>query len=92
MFFLNIRLSTIVIFIVFLTNTTYSKMASKDSIIMAHSSVNHINDMLKKKQAMLLKTQRSHTTQYMSLYDDIADLTISKNKLLLEMDKVDDIK
>jgi len=37
---------------------------------------------------MLLKTQKSDTAQFTSLYDDIAELTVSKNKLLLEIDRV----
>jgi tetratricopeptide (TPR) repeat protein len=47
--------------------------------------------MIKKKQATLLKTQKSDTAEYMSLYDDIAELTISKNALLYKMDRANDI-
>ena len=55
------------------------------------NNLNHIDNMIKKKNTTLAKTPKSHTTQYMSLYDDIAKLTISRNRLLMELDKVDEI-
>ena len=83
MIYSNIRLSTTLILILLFTSNLYSNIISKD--------LHNIDNMIKKKQAKLLKTQKSDTTQYMSLYDDIAELTISKNKLLGELNRFDDI-
>ena len=82
------KLSTTLILIFLLTSNIFSNVTSKD---LHNIQQNNIEDNIKKKQAILLKTQKSDTTKYMSLYDDIVELTISKNKLLLEMDRVDDI-
>ena len=55
------------------------------------NNLNHIDNMIKNKNTTLSKTSKSHTTQYISTYDDIAKLTISKNRLLQSLDRVDDI-
>ena len=47
--------------------------------------------MLMKNLQTFKKTNKSHTLEYMSLFDAIAELTISKNKLLLNIGKSDDI-
>lgn len=81
MIYQMMKLSAILIFL--FSGMLYSKVIAKD--------LNHIDNMIKKKQEILLKTQKSDTTQYMSIYDDMVELTISKNELLLRLDKVDDI-
>jgi len=92
MFYPKKRLFTILGSLVILTNITYSKIDSSPLLDKDQSSsIRHINAMLKKKQLILQKTQKNHTTEYISLYDEIAELSISKNKLLLEMDRIDDI-
>jgi len=53
--------------------------------------LNNIDNTIKKKQEILLQTQKSDTAQYMSLYDEIVELTISNNELLLKRDRVEDI-
>ena len=83
MIYSTIRLSTTLILTLLFTSNIYSNVISND--------LNNIDNWIKKKQVLLLKTKKTNTTQYMSLYDEIAELTISKNKLLLEMDNVDDI-
>ena len=85
------RLSATLILIILVTSNSYSNVISKDPNNTQQNNIIHIEDKIKKKQAILLKTQKSDTTQYMSLYDDVVELTISKNKLLLALDRVDDM-
>ena len=82
------RLFTILILL--FTSNIYGNVTSKNANN-PQQNISHIEDKIKKKQAILLKIQKSNTTQYMSVYDDLAELTIAKNKLLLELDRVDDI-
>ncbi len=103
MFYIRITQPFILVLISLFFTVAYSQTVSKEAFNIHQdtspllnnnknqSSISHINDMLKKKQSMLLKTEKSHTIQYISLYDDIAELTISKNKLLLEMDRSEEI-
>jgi tetratricopeptide (TPR) repeat protein len=90
MFYIKKRLFTILGSLVLLTNIAYTKMDSS-FLFNKEQSIIHINEILKKKQFALQKIQKSHTLEYVSLFDEIAELSISKNKLLLEMDKVDAI-
>lgn len=85
------KLSITLILVLLFTSNIYSNVISKDPNNTQQNNIIHIEDKIKKKQAILLKIQKSDTTQYMSLYDDIVELTIFKNKLLLELDRVDDI-
>ncbi len=57
----------------------------------SQNDLNSIDAMIKEKQAILLKTKRSHTTPYISLHDELVELIISKNNLLLGMDRGDEI-
>jgi len=50
-----------------------------------------MDNIIKEKNTILSKTPKSYLTQYISIYDDIAKLNISKNRLLLELDRVDEI-
>ena len=78
MFYPTKKILTILISISILSVTAYGQ-----------NSLNHIDKMIKEKSTILSNTPKSHTTQYMSTYDDIAKLTISKNKLLMKVDKID---
>ena len=91
MFYPYKRLFAILILIFLLTNITYSKTAAGSFLDKDQRSISDIDEVLKKKQFILQKTQKSNTIEYISLYDEIAKLTILKNKLLWQMDKVDDI-
>ena len=78
MFYPTKKILTILISISILSVTAYGQ-----------NSLNHIDKMIKEKSTILSNTPKSHTTQYMSTYDDIAKLTISKNKLLMKVDEID---
>ena len=80
MFYPSKKVLTIMISILILNINAYSQ-----------NNLNYIDNTIKEKNIKLSKTPKSHTTHYMSLYDEIAELTISKNKLLIKMDKIDDI-
>ena len=77
------RLSVTLLLLLLFTSNLYSNVISKD--------INNIDNMINNKELILQKTQKSHTTEYMSLYDEIVELTISKNDLLLKLDRVEDI-
>ena len=70
------------------SSVTYGEMVSTQANSKNQTLINRVNHMIEKKQSILLKTQKSDTAQFTSLYDDIAELTVSKNKLLLEIDRV----
>ena len=103
MFYSTPSLSRIVISTLLLTYLIYGKTVSKYSdtevqtsnILLGtnqkQSAIGQADVIIRKKQALLSKTQKSRTIEYISLYDEIAELTISKNNLLMKMDKVDDI-
>jgi len=99
------RLLSVLVAIPVFGSIAYGKTASKepkiiltqrDNILLQdkkkQSTVNQIDQMLKKKQAMLQKTQRSHVLVYTSLYDDIIELTILKNKQRIAMGQTDAIE
>ena len=88
MYHLIIRLSIIFSSILLLSSVTYGEMVSTQANSKNQTLINRVNHMIEKKQSILLKTQKSDTAQFTSLYDDIAELTVSKNKLLLEIDRV----
>ena len=50
-----------------------------------------INQTLEKKKSDLLKTTKRDVLQYTSLYDEISRLIIVKNRLLMEMEKEDEV-
>lgn len=97
----KIKLLSTLLSILFLTFTiTYAKMASKEPIEIAlytdfnskeESHISQIEKTIEKKQGLLNKTKKSDATQYTSLYDDIAELMLSKNELLKKMERYDDI-
>ena len=88
MYHLIIRLSIIFSSILLLSSVTYGEMVSTQANSKNQTLINRVNHMIEKKQSILLKTQKSDTAQFTSLYDDIAERTVSKNKLLLEIDRV----
>ncbi len=103
MFYPIKRLSTLLVLILPLSGITYSETVSKDSIDMPRNSnslleknehqntISHIDSKIKKNLKILSMTKKSDTTQYMSLYDDTADLILHKNKLLMEMGYIEEI-
>ena len=80
MFYPSKKVLTILISISILNITAYGQ-----------NNLHYIDNMIKEKNTKLSKTPKSHTTQYFSTYDDIVKLTISKNKLLIEKDRADEI-
>jgi tetratricopeptide (TPR) repeat protein len=97
-------LLSVFISILTFSNTTYGRVASKEpkgivpqaSILLSlsdeeQSTVEQIDQKIKVKRATLLKTQKSDAAKYTSLYDDIVELTISRNNYLKEMERADDI-
>lgn len=103
MFYAIKRLSTLLVLILPLSGITYSETVSKDSIDMPRNSnslleknehqntISHIDSKINKNLNILSMTKKSDTTQYMSLYDDTAELILHKNKLLMEMGYIDEI-
>ena len=83
MYHLIIRLSIIFSSILLLSSVTYGEMVSTQANSKNQTLINRVNHMIEKKQSILLKTQKSDTAQFTSLYDDIAELTV-----LLEIDRV----
>ena len=96
-------LLSVAVLSVFLTYPLYGKIVSKYPDIEIHTSntllyidknqntVSRIDDKLRKKQLILQRTDRSHIVEYFSLYDEIAQLIISKNILLSMSGKTDSI-
>jgi len=80
MFYLIKKALSLLISIIILNITAYGQ-----------NNLKYIDKMIKEKNTTLSKTQKSHTTQYISTYDDIAKLIISKNRLLMKLDRADDI-
>lgn len=65
---------------------TYSQR-SNDS----QDNISHLESQIKTKKNTLLKTHKSNVVKYISLYDEIAELTIDQNDFLLQLDRVDEI-
>ncbi len=82
---------TLILLLIFTGNILYSDPISKNSNHIKQSNISNIEDKINKKQAIFLKIHKSDAVHYMSYYDEIVELIISKNKLLLELDRVDDI-
>lgn len=86
-----------------LTHTLYGETVSKHpttEVLTSNTLLNTdkeqndmrlIDEMIRKKQALLKKIEKSATAQYVSLYDEIAQLMISKNNILLDLERTDDI-
>lgn len=83
-----LKISTLftLLFSVHIYADIFSK-ASNDS----QDNISHLESQIKSKKTTLLKTDRSNVARYISLYDEIAKLTIDKNKFLLQLDRVDEI-
>lgn len=77
------KLPIILILVLLIISNIYANVISQD--------LTNIENKIKKKQLVLQKTKKSNTTEYTSLYDEVVELTIYKNKLLLKLDRVDDI-
>ena len=77
--------------LILLSNVAYGDTISKESITENQRTVGRMDDIIQKRRVLLLKTRKSNVARYASLYDDVAKLTISKNNLLINMDKAEDI-
>ena len=84
-----------------LLNFSYAKESKNEDNILANISaliekgkqknaIALIDETFKMKQANLLKTKKTDILKYTSLYDEIAELMIVKDKLLIEMAKEDE--
>ena len=84
--------------ILFFSNTTYGRIASKEPKSLTgtislqnktkQKTLDKIDQMIIEKRSILKTTQKSDTLHYISLYDKIVELTILKNRLLTETDRV----
>lgn len=84
----NIKISILftLLFSVYIFADTFSQNPNN-----SQDSINHLESQIKTKKNRLLKTDRSNVVEYISLYDEIAELTIDKNNFLLHLDRVDEI-
>ena len=76
-------------------STSQYNTSSKISILIENAEQDNamvlINQTLKEKKSDLLKTTKRDVLKYTFLYDEISRLIIMKNKLLMEMEKEDEV-
>ena len=102
MFNRTINVSTVLVSAFLLSSIVYGKTVPKDPVNIPQDSnylmgtkqnmsIEILDQRIENKQLILLGIAKSHIKKYTSLYDEIAELSISKNRLLIDLDRGDDI-